>query len=258
VVKQIEETIMTARDIPETDERAAAENSPAGSRLNLLDLQGVPDSERRATQQSGNLCQADLNFQQLSLVGSIMSFRKDVDQSCQREAHPSQLSEFNTIELTNGNAAQLTDYFRAEDIYEALMADRVVQKALGSVNAKPGNLNQLLHTLSRGGIQYIEEPSDTSKALCFSMNDDLLFHFAFDHLEGDKVAVRIGLPGTGVCRANLTQVGILLPVPAELKEAFKVADKGSGGFLMKDAKTKGAHSSLHRSWLDDLDSIPME
>jgi hypothetical protein len=67
----------------------------------------------------------------------------------------------------------------------------------------------------------------------YYLPDDFLRHFAFHHVEGNKVAVRIGLShGAEVWRGHLTQMGLLLPIPARLSRPLEAAAKGREGFLM--------------------------
>lgn len=153
-----------------------------------------------------------------------------------------------------GRAARLTDYFPAKDIHAALIKDSVIGKALRSIDLEPESvksLDELMKHVERG-LVYIDPNQDRSGKsypLCFSMNKDMLTSFAFNHVEGDKIAVRIGLPGNGLCRENLTQIGILLPIPRMLKNAAEDARIGKGGFLMEKAP-KAAKTSFSRSFVE--------
>jgi hypothetical protein len=72
---------------------------------------------------------------------------------------------------------------------------------------------------------------------CASFPDNLLERFAYHHVEKRVVAVRLGLPGSGPCRDALTQLGLLLPIPAALAQALGAAAEQREGFLMKDASS---------------------
>ncbi len=51
---------------------------------------------------------------------------------------------------------------------------------------------------------------------CYVIPSDLLAHFAFDHLQGGQVVIRLGLPGDGLCRMKLTTLDANFPIPASL------------------------------------------
>jgi hypothetical protein len=66
---------------------------------------------------------------------------------------------------------------------------------------------------------------------------NMLDSFAFHHIEGEKVAVRIGL--SNVCSAAngmFTQLGLLMPIPQKLKTLLQEA--ASRKTLMKDLLPK--------------------
>ncbi len=241
----------------------------AHPQLNLLDLSqhAVPGQKARDEQEVVH-CHATDDQKLLSMVGPILSFEQHNFTTCDKEAHPSGQTNFDAIDLRAYNDAMeanekispshasLDNYFDPDDVFDALIQDKVVQKALGSIQAHPKNLDGLLKAIDTG-LTYLDPQPDSSTdgtstkfPLCFTMEKDMLNHFAFDHVEGDKVAVRIGLPGAGPCRENLTQIGILLPIPSYLKEAIKGADAGTNGFMMKDAKKKGIHTKLDYEYTD--------
>jgi hypothetical protein len=71
----------------------------------------------------------------------------------------------------------------------------------------------------------------------FRFPEDVFTRFAFHHLEGDHIAVRIGLPpNVGACRTQHAQLGLLLPFPPTLKRALTLAASRQAGFLMQDQK----------------------
>ena len=79
-------------------------------------------------------------------------------------------------------------------------------------------------------LSQIEDLQDTNCVMNFS--PEMWTTFAFHHLKGDSVAVRIGLShGCEVARGSFTQLGIMLPVPQAWKDAFRKAD--TEGQLMK-------------------------
>ena len=63
-----------------------------------------------------------------------------------------------------------------------------------------------------------------------------LSNFAFYSVQGNNVAVRISLSHAGeVCRGQMTQLGILLPIPESMKAAVAAASAGKSGLLMQRA-----------------------
>jgi hypothetical protein len=194
-------------------------------------------------------CVIDQDYTLMSVVGSIISIQDHYYLGCEQTAHPSGSSRFIAIDLskpTKGvarrpensdytlpdNAVSLAEIFPEEDILRALLADSLIKKALANSEKPdtPRTLAQLLEAF-RTEVSVAEDERS-----CFSVSDELLTRFAFHHIEGDKVAVRLGLSGTAVCREFLTQIGILLPIPASLKSALTNAAAGKEGFLMKDQK----------------------
>jgi hypothetical protein len=80
----------------------------------------------------------------------------------------------------------------------------------------------------------------------FGFQGDFLERFAFHHVEGNNVAVRLNVSWNyEIYRFSSTQIGILLPVPARLRKALQDADARRQGFLMRDAKkVAGGHDTV--------------
>lgn len=201
--------------------------------------------------ESESHCEYNRTFALLSVVGSIMSYSDAYGLSCENTAHPSDQTRFVAVDLSKpagaprrpedttlpGNIARLTDFFPAGEVLKALLADAIIRKALAG--KRPRTLDELM--------KYIADEYPTvadDEKLCFTLDPDLLTRFAFHHVEGDHVAVRLGLSGAGVCRANLTQIGLLLPIPASLKEALAKAASLSEGFLMNRKVGAGRETSF--------------
>ena len=188
-----------------------------------------------------NICETERKFRLLSVVGSLVGLSDKYYCGCQREAHPTYYQRYTSIDLakpgkvyavaedrsTPTKQVQLTDYFAADDVYRALLADPYVQKALKeNKEAQPAkNLAELVKALAEDGCRT-------------GFDSDMLSRFVFHHLEGDKVAVRLGISNLSahVCNKELTQLGLLLPIPAALRKPLQAADARQEGFLMKDLK----------------------
>lgn len=228
-----------------SDITASSSSNQADVRFSAKDLATRGFQEFAALLEEGANCFSDRTFTVLSVVGSIVSFRDNSSGMCVPSAHPFGETRFTSIDLarpdgvaykeltmnvdlTNpGKIVRLSDLFPEEDILNAMLADPLVKRALAEdkIVAPPKTLAQFVNTFTRAGLSNKE---------CYSVSVDLLTRFAFHHLENDRVAVRLGLSGTSLCRENLTQIGILLPIPPSLKTALKLAESGKEGFLMKD------------------------
>jgi hypothetical protein len=191
-------------------------------------------------------CSYDRTFTVLSVVGSIISLRDNNFSACERAAHPGGETRYTAIDLAReggvfykqeqmdvdlanpGKVAKLTDIFDETDILNALLADPLVREALAGSESKPRSLGEFVEAFAGA--------SGVTGKHCYSVAEDMFTRFAFHHLENGKVAVRLGLSGAGPCREFLTEIGILLPIPASLKTALAQAESGKEGFLMKDQK----------------------
>ena len=123
-----------------------------------------------------------------------------------------------------GKAVNLTDYFQESDILNALLADSVISEALkeAGVSTPPKTLAALPKVFAKNGYLIKGE---------LSLRSDFLTRFAFHHLEGDMVAVRLNLTSIAFGYRS-QQIGLLLPVPAALKQPLASAASGEEGFLM--------------------------
>jgi hypothetical protein len=179
----------------------------------------------------------------LSVVGPIVSISDNSGCDC-GGAHPSAATVYRALDLSkpgeadlgyegykkHGKMVQLTDYFPEADIFRALLADSLIQKALkSSGKRRPATLAALMKAIYLQPVP-VEE-------CAYELSDDLLTRFAFHHLENGQVAVRLGLTHAyETCRGSSTEIGILLPIPPSLKPQLAQAQSGTAGFLMKDEK----------------------
>ncbi|HEY3026215.1 MAG TPA: hypothetical protein VGJ55_08710 [Pyrinomonadaceae bacterium] len=198
-------------------------------------------------------CTYERRLTLLSVVGALVSFEDEYADFC-GGAHPSEDYRFTTLDLSKSGGisyvrqestpmmnidmadppkkiVKLTDYFAGRDILRALLADRVIQTALDSFDLKPPprSLRELSDLLATQG--YVLGSSG------LGLPPDYLTRFAFHHLEGDKVAVRLSLSSASVAnQSEREQIGLLLPVPEKLAAPFRSASTGRQGFLMKDTE----------------------
>ncbi len=184
----------------------------------------------------------------LSLVGPYLSFRRD--DYWEGGAHPSGSIGYVTLRADRpGRRVSLTELFPDRQVRDALWSDRVVRKVLAAekVTTPPATAAALVKRLewkNFGG----EEGST------YGFPDNLLQQFAFHHLEGDRVAVRLCVPwGAELYRFRSTEIGLLLPAPASLREPLRRAAAGREGFLMREAARRFAE---RKATLVEMDAEP--
>jgi hypothetical protein len=216
------------------------------------------DEEVRSAQPN---CDYVRCFKVLSVVGSLLSFQDGYYGYC-GGAHPEANTRFTTIDVVKqgdidyttrkdeeffdidfakqGRVVRLTDYFGEQDILKALLADPVMKKAIAELGTHP-----LPRTLADLPTLFEREFYGLGYGNAgFELRPDFLTRFAFHHVEGDKVAVRIGLPPHfGFNKTQHRELGIVLPIPESLRGALALADGRRQGFLMKDSRGRGIGKS---------------
>lgn len=140
----------------------------------------------------------------ISVVGSIVSIERHY--YSEGGAHPSYGTTWRTIDLDTGEPVSLRGIFPEDEVFAALRSDRVIRDAyMGNALTDPYSLIDLIDGL------------DGECAMWFS--PDMLSEFAFHHVSGDQVAIRIGLThGCEWQRGNFTQLGLYLTIPPALAE----------------------------------------
>jgi len=174
-----------------------------------------------------NPCKYQRHFSLLSVVGSIATLEDTQQFSCKNLSDSSVEKKFRAIDLAqSGQAVALTDFFSESDVLKALLADKIIKKALSGLKT-PSTLTALYNTL---------EWAEISANDCeYALSEDFLTRFAFYHLGRNKVAVRLDLSPMGNACSN-TQLGFYLPTPANLKKALYRAKRKWAGFLMERSK----------------------
>jgi len=169
----------------------------------------------------------------LSVVGPYVSF-EETDFASAGSAPPTLERRFVTWRVTPSGAqpVSLLDLFPEAAVLAALLADEVVQAGLKSASAPaPTSLADLVHALQGQALHAPEDECD------YSFTPDLASRFAFHHLEGPRVAVRLSLPPLSpTCRTQLSQLGLRLPISSALALPLHQAAARQAGFLMKQQK----------------------
>jgi hypothetical protein len=174
---------------------------------------------------------AEFGFRLLSVVGPVLSISERDFCSC-GGAHPMIGKQFVAVDLTKSKPADLartplTQYFPSVSIYNALIKDSVV-KAVLPKGTVPGSLEALLQAVK--GNHY------TKGECAYEFGDSFLEQFAFYDYKDGRAIVRLSLShASEICRGNMIQVGIELPVPeGPMKAALESARLRQQGILMKD------------------------
>lgn len=212
----------------------------------------LADEDQADAAAPGVACDYKRTFKVLSVVGTLLSFEDRYYAFC-GGAHPTVDRRFTTVNLAGGagdlrydvgeetslmdvnlarpgRAVKLTDYFDEGDILRALLSDPVVKDAFAGEDAPepPQALEDLPKRLADNFYRLGESG--------FELRPDYMTRFAFHHIEGDKVAVRLGLPPHyGANHALHRQLGLMLPIPASLRKQLVSASNQQNGFLMQDA-----------------------
>jgi hypothetical protein len=202
----------------EWSEQALVARPPGGKPVDLFE---------KGKKEEG--CEGEQAVRVLSVVGSIVSYEEFEGISCEGAAHPSSYTFYVAVDAAHpGSKPRLTDFFTDADVLRALLADPIVKRH--APKPSPKTTDALVQALSS---------ENTECEYAFSA--DLLNRFAFHHVEGQKVAVRLGLShGCEAARGRLTQLGILLPVPPALFAPLERASKRAEGFLARDQASVAA------------------
>ncbi len=178
-----------------------------------------------------------VSYRPLSVVGPLVSLEVASGGYSPGAAHP---YGFQIIEVTDVSRPDakpsLLDYYEERTLVEALVADPWIRR-VGAAAEAPlprTSLSALAAVLNDASPGAEEGEVGCSLDAFFSVR--LVHSFAFHHRVGDKVAVRIGIPyAHEVCRGEMHEVGLLLPIPAVLRGELARAEKREAGFLAKDA-----------------------
>ena len=178
--------------VHKTNGKIIAENFPTGKVKTVFSEVDKPKEASR--------------YDLASLVGPLLSVKASL--YWEGGAHPGHLTRLETINLETGKSpVLLTDLFPETTLLAALLKDQIIQKSLAG--RKPKTIEELIK-ITDGGCEVDFRFLNES--------------FAFHHIQGDRVAVRIGLPhGCEVMRGNYTELGLYLPIPAGSRDFFEQA-----------------------------------
>lgn len=192
-------------------------------------------------------CSYTRTFKPLSLVGPLLSFRDELETSCEHEAHPGFSERLTTIDLSAGEIKYIPDeendysiavkpskgivsleaLFPSSSLLQSLNSDPLLARSMSSPAKSPAEIPD---DVKEGGIAVPSQPCS------FELPPDYLTRFIFHHSERGKVAIRLQLvPKGGACHAERANLGLLLPIPEKNEAAVSNAKLGKEGFLAVNA-----------------------
>lgn len=192
--------------------------------------------------------EVELNGRLASAVGPYVSLSWDNYWSAPHAAHPGGTGGFWVIDLRHPKRPpRLDELFPARAIRDALVADPLVRDALREANAKAApDLATFLKDSAYMSL-VVTNPKDENEVHSCDMGEDVLTRFAFHHLEGNRVAVRLSVASNaGADRYYWTQLGLLLPVPPKL--APWLASAAAHHLLLRDFDAIPDKQTMHRAF----------
>ncbi|MBL8022225.1 MAG: hypothetical protein JNM27_21295 [Leptospirales bacterium] len=157
----------------------------------------------------------NFTYRMLSLVGPIASYAADM--YFEGGAHPTGGRTYFAYDIARKKPALLTDFFRKDDILHALRNDPFLKTKIVP-NAKITSLDDFL--LKVDGSPDVR------------LSPAVLGYFAFHHVRGNQVAVRISLPYATEAYRHFTEIGIYLPMSGNV--AAWLSDATRDHRLMQD------------------------
>lgn len=196
----------------------------------------------------------------LSVVGPLVSYRDSGGGYAPGTAHPSGYDLLKVRDVRRNEASpSLLDFFPEGQLVAALKADPWVRRFANPEKGfdRAASLKDLLEALDPDWAQENAESTDHDCSVDVSFDDSIARQFFFHHLAKDRVAVRIAVgPGSEWCNRveGPQQIGVLLPIPASLRDHLTKAQRGEAGFLAGNRKTAGS-PSYSESWEVDIRTL---
>jgi hypothetical protein len=190
-------------------------------------------------------CVRDVSARVLSVVGPYLSYEEVTTTWCGNGAAAAKGERdgrYVTVDLSASppHPVDLTAVFPEESVLAALRASPLLRLSFAGPSP-PASVRELTTIIATS-------PPPAPPSACFAVPADLLGRFAFHHVEhsgGFKVALRIGLPGTGACRGEVTRLEATLPAPPQLEAALTEAAGRDDGMLMRDMDAIAGARRMH-------------
>ncbi|HET8646145.1 MAG TPA: hypothetical protein VFO85_11685 [Vicinamibacteria bacterium] len=222
--------------------------------------------ERAGSIEQGNVgltvMDASMSYEAMSVVGPLVAYRESWGGYQPGTAHPSRYEIQVVRDLSRpGAEVSLLDFYSEAQIVRALKADRFVRAFADPEGGfqSAATLDEVLGSLSSEYARS-ESLSDVDGGDCgfeVTFSRDMLKHFYFHDVVKDKVAVRVALaPANEWCTriGGRQHLGLLLPLPAALKDDLLRARRGEAGFLAAARKPASAFT-WSAEWEVDLQEL---
>lgn len=189
----------------------------------------------RSFKNGGGRCFLSNYFSPASVVGDLVSYEHESGFIC---GTASGEWRYATVDVSNATRfLDLRNFFTEDELLLALLANAQlasdIQKSIGEkkLDVVPTTMKQLSGFLTKHDYQLFNGSS--------YFEPDYLTRFAFHHLEGERICIRVSATSTSTAgRANHEYLEIYLPIPNKLHDRVRKAASGEQGFLMKDSQAK--------------------
>jgi hypothetical protein len=175
------------------------------------------DHAQAVREAEGDAVRTEHRFSMVSIAGPYLSLRDETYLDITPSAHPGGETRLWTIDLrrlrgpgmiTAAQAVDLKGLVGEAPLRRALLADPVVRTA----RPRPG--------ASLEDIRLALPKADFGKDACFDVPEDWTARFVLRGWDRGGLLVRLGLPGSGPCRYNLTQLGLTIAAPPTLRKTI--------------------------------------
>ncbi|MBY0549482.1 MAG: hypothetical protein K2W95_19555 [Candidatus Obscuribacterales bacterium] len=144
-------------------------------------------------------------------------------------------------QLEQAHAIKLSDVFAEKDVLAAFSNDTIIQSTVDTSSVK--SLRDLVKSLQG---KHLPAPD-----MCGKFDWGLLNEFGVHHLRGTKAAVRFGISGSEPRPELLSELGMLVSIPAAWQPKFLLAAEGKEGVLMGTLKRKTGPVRTHFEFKSD-------
>lgn len=144
-------------------------------------------------------------------------------------------------QLEQAHAIKLSDVFAEKDVLVAFSNDTIIQSTVDTSSIK--SLRDLVKSLQG---KHLPAPD-----MCGKFDWGLLNEFGVHHLRGTKAAVRFGISGSDPKPELLSELGMVVSIPAAWQPKFILAAEGKEGVLMGALKRKTGAVRTHFEFKSD-------
>lgn len=241
-----------------SDDLSAVDEKTGATLLSAKDHSQANFDRIKKTLQPGQIYEED--YELLSLVGPILSLEYHARISSPSNSAPTGKStsvagvtRYVAVDLRDpaasvarlsidaeeqgeeAHVAKLSDVFAEKDVVSAFNNDIIIQSTIDT--SKVSSVQDLVKALHGKHLP----PPD----MCGRFDWNLLNEFGVHHLRGNKAAVRLGVSGSDPKPEQLSELGMVFPIPAAWQPKFLLASEGKEGVLMGALKKKAGKARTH-------------